>query len=284
VVPTAPAVETLIELTHRLTSGLALVVVVWMVWVVRRAFAPGHRVRWAAWSALALIVIEALLGAGLVKFELVAGNDSAARAIVLAAHLVNTQFLLAALALTAWWATGAPAIDTRAIGVRALWLVGIAVLLLVVGITGAVASLGNTLFPVASLQEGIRQDLDPTSHFLLRLRVLHPFIAVATGLLAIIVAALAPRWTGELQRGAAQGRVVQVAVAVQWTLGVVTRLLLAPIPMQLLHLFTADVLWMCWILFCAAVLAAQDAGTSRTSVATAWADSASNTVPAPSSR
>lgn len=284
VVPHAPALETLIELTHRVTSGIALVLVVYLLWLTLRTFAPGHRVRWAAWSALALIVIEALLGAGLVKFELVARNDSAERAIVLAAHLVNTQFLIAALALTAWWAGGAPAARRSALGARAGWLVLVAVALLVVGVTGAVASLGNSLFPAESLRQGLLQDLDPTSHFLLRLRVLHPFFAVATGLAAIIVARLAPRWRGDARPGGTQARIVTMVVAVQWTLGVTTLLLLAPIPMQLLHLFTADVLWICWVIFCAAVLSRQDAGTSRTSVASARADSASNTVPAPPSR
>lgn len=284
VVPKAPALETLIELTHRVTSGLALVVVIWLLWLARRSFAPGHRVRWAAWSALVLIVIEALLGAGLVKFELVAQDDSAERAIVLAAHLVNTQFLLAALALTAWWAGGAAPVGLRALGPRTGWLVLVAVALLAVGVTGAVASLGNTLFPAESLREGMRQDLDPTSHFLLRLRVLHPFLAIGTGLVALVIAGLAPRWRGAERPGATQGRVVQSVVMMQWTLGVATLLLLAPIPMQLLHLFTADVLWICWVIFCAAVLGRQDAGTNRTSVASARADSASNTVPAPSSR
>ena len=284
VVPHAPAVETLIELTHRLTSGVALLVVIWLLWLARQHFHVGHRVRWAAWSALILIVIEALLGAGLVKFELVAENDSAERAIVLAAHLVNTQFLLAALALTTWWARGAPRVERKALGGRGGWLLLVAVALLIVGVAGAVASLGNTLFPAASLSEGLRQDLDPTSHFLLRLRVLHPFFAIGTGLVAMILAGLAPRWRGDLRPGAAQGRTVQLVVMVQWTLGIVTLLLLAPIPMQLMHLFTADVLWICWVVFCAAVLARQDDGTNRTSVASARADSASNTVPAPSSR
>ena len=284
VVPKAPAVETLIELTHRITSGVALLVVIWLLWLAVRHFAPGHRVRRAAWSALVLIVIEALLGAGLVKFELVAQNDSAERAIVLAAHLVNTQFLIAALALTAWWANGAAPVELRSLGPRIGWLVIVALALLVVGVTGAVASLGNTLFPAASLREGLRQDLDPTSHFLLRLRVLHPFFAIGTGILAIVIAALAPRWRGATRPGAAQGRSVQLVVIAQWTLGVATLLLLAPIPMQLLHLFTADLLWICWVIFCAALLSRQEAGTSRTSVASARADSASNTVPAPSSR
>ena len=41
VVPKAPAVETLIELTHRITSGVALLVVIWLR-VMKGHFTPQH--------------------------------------------------------------------------------------------------------------------------------------------------------------------------------------------------------------------------------------------------
>jgi len=110
VIPLSPSMETLTELTHRLTSGLALLLVLAMLVLARRDFAPRHRVRRAAVAALVLIVVEALIGAGLVKFELVGDNDSMHRALTLGAHLVNTQFLLAAIALTGWWAAGHPGV------------------------------------------------------------------------------------------------------------------------------------------------------------------------------
>lgn len=282
VLPRDPGLETVVELTHRLTSGVALVAVVWLLVLARRHFAPRHRVRRAAWVALVLIIVEALIGAGLVKWELVVDNDSMERVVVLGAHLVNTQFLLAALALTAWWAAGRPGLAWRAREVP--WAVLITLALLLVGITGAIASLGNTLFPAATLREGVLQDLDPQSHLLLRLRILHPLLAVLAGVAVVVAATLATRRSAAPGDASAMSHRLAAVLLLQWTLGAVTLLTLAPIPMQLLHLFTADVLWICWVLWLAALWSAQPSGASRTSDATARAASASNTDPAPSSR
>jgi heme A synthase len=282
VVPRDPTVETLVELTHRLTSGLALVAVIALLVLARRDFPRGHRVRVAAGAALVLIVIEALIGAGLVRWELVVDNDSMERAVVLGAHLINTQFLLAAIALTAWWAGGHP--GTAAPRRYAPGVVAATLALLVVGATGAVASLGNTLFPAATLTAGVLQDLDPSSHLLLRLRVFHPVLAIATGLGVLLLAgkgrtaSRTPEVAGDL------GRRLGAVVVMQWVLGATTLLTLAPVPLQLLHLLTADVLWICWVLWVAVLWSAQDSGATRTSEARARAASASNTDPAASSR
>ena len=58
-------------------------------------------------------------------------------------------------------------------------------MMILVAAAGAVVALGDTLFPHASLAEGIAADLDPTSHFLIRLRIWHPILAVAASLLAV---------------------------------------------------------------------------------------------------
>ncbi len=279
VVPLAPDLKMLTEFTHRLTSGLALLLVIRLVVASRRIHPPGHRVRRAAIASLVLIILEALLGAGLVKFGLTADNDSMGRAITLGLHLVNTQLLLAALGLTAWYASGRPRLVLGALGRRGWWLALGTAALLAVGLTGAIASLGDTLFPARTLGEGLRQDLDPTSHLLLRLRVLHPAFALATGaLLWILNAALSHDAPSRRQ-----GRVVSMMVLVQWAIGGVSLLLLVPVAMQLLHLLSADLLWLAWVLYVGTLLGDQS-GRSRTSAATDWAASRSKTVPAPSSR
>jgi cytochrome c oxidase assembly protein subunit 15 len=103
VVPRAPAVATLIEFGHRASSGIALLLVVALVvWAVR-ALPAGHPARRAAWVALAFMIAEALVGAGLVLFGWVAKDTSAARGWVMAIHLTNTFLLLGALALSAEW-------------------------------------------------------------------------------------------------------------------------------------------------------------------------------------
>lgn len=260
VVPLAPDIKMLTEFAHRATSGLALLLVLGMLVAARRTFPAGHRVRRAAWASFVLIVIEALLGAGLVKFGLVDRDDSLTRALVLGLHLVNTQLLLAALGLTAWYAGGHPRLRLAAIGPRGWWLLLGTVALLVVGLTGAIASLGDTLFPARTLREGIAQDLDPTSHLLLRLRVLHPTLAILAGSFVWLLGMLLPRWAPLAGRGRREGRLLATMVAIQWAIGAVSLLLLVPVALQLLHLLSADLLWLSWVLFAATVLGSDGGG------------------------
>ena len=79
VIPRAPTTETMIEFSHRISSGLALVsVVVLLIWAYRSYPSGGSVRRGAAWSMF-FMVLEALVGAGLVLFEYVAANVSVAR-------------------------------------------------------------------------------------------------------------------------------------------------------------------------------------------------------------
>jgi heme A synthase len=256
VVQRAPQTATLIELTHRVSSGLALLAVLTMLVWAWRAYPAGHRVRRGAALATGLIIVEALLGAGLVLFELVADNPSLYRAASMSAHLVNTFLLLGMLALTAWWASGGRDVRLRGQG-TALWLVlgGVAGLLLV-GASGAIAALGDTLFPARSLAEGLRQDTAPTAHLLLRLRVWHPILAVAVGAY-LVVAGVA---LAELRPGRTARRLAMLLAALfilQLGAGLVNLLLLAPIWMQLVHLLLADAVWIALVLTGATVLAVE---------------------------
>jgi heme A synthase len=255
ILPRAPETNTLIEFAHRASSGLALVLVIGLFVWSRRAFSGGHRVRSAAAWSLGFIVVEALVGAGLVLFELVAGNDSMARAGYLAVHLLNTFLLLAALSLTAFW-SGEPA--SRGLGWRGSspWLIGAALLaVLVVGMTGAIAALGDTLFPSGSLAEGLRADSSPTAHLLVRLRVLHPLFAILTGLYLSIMVWLVGRERPAML-GSGWARLVPMVVLLQFAVGLTNLLLLAPVLLQLVHLLVADLLWITLILFAATALEA----------------------------
>ncbi len=258
VVPQDPATATLIEFAHRATSGIALVLVLALALWSRRAFPAGHPAqRGAVWS-LGFIVIEALIGAGLVLLELVGDDASALRAAYLALHLANTFLLLGALTLTAHWAAH-PEPARRAAGERtgALVASGLAVTLLV-GMTGAVTALGDTLFPAASLAEGLREDLSPTAHFLVRLRVIHPALAVAGGLWLLWISWRVPRMrAGPAVEGAA--RLAAGMVLAQLGIGAVNLALLAPTPMQLAHLLAADLLWLAQVLLAAKAVQAPPA-------------------------
>ncbi|MGE0455880.1 MAG: COX15/CtaA family protein [Vicinamibacteria bacterium] len=254
VLPRAPEIETLIEFSHRATSGLALVLVAALAARAFKTTAPGHPARRAALASLALILTEAAVGAGLVLFELVADDRSMARALFMGVHLVNTFFLLAALALTAHLLDGAPAPRLWGAGRRALPLLLALAALLLVGSSGAIAALGDTLFPSRSLAEALAQDLSTTSHVLIRLRVLHPSLAMlfALGLFAITAPLAAEARTPAIGRWArwALGLVVAQSFA-----GFLNVTLLAPVWLQVVHLLLADLLWISLVLLTASVLA-----------------------------
>src|SRR5688572_10806452 len=103
VVPRAPELATVIEFSHRVTSGLSLIAIAVLVGWIFRACRPGHPARVGAVLSGVLILTEAGVGAGLVLFQLVADNATMARAMFIAVHLLNTFLLLGALTLTAWW-------------------------------------------------------------------------------------------------------------------------------------------------------------------------------------
>lgn len=253
VVPRARAAETLIELTHRTTSGLALLLVLGLLVWAFRSFTSGHPARLGAVLSIFFIITEALIGAGLVLFGFVANNDSVGRAVYLSIHLVNTFLLLAALALTAWWASSGRRVRFRGQGALLLILVAALASALVLGVSGAVTALGDTLFPSGTLAGGLRADFSETAHLLVRLRVLHPTIAVMVSALLIFAAryVVVNRPSRETKRLA---WALSILILVELSAGVVNLLLLAPIPMQILHLLLADLLWTALVLLSASAL------------------------------
>ncbi len=254
IIPQAPAVTTMVEFTHRLSSGVALLLAIaGLVWA-RRAYPRGHAVRLGAGLTMFFMITEALVGAGLVLLGLTDKNDSAARAVSLGIHLVNTFLLLAALVLTAWWASGGARVRLRGQG-AVLGMFAVALLgAIAVGATGAITALGDTLFPAQSLAQGLQQDLSPTAHFLIQLRVVHPILAVLVGAFAI-----ATGWFAAARRpGPSMRTFARVLVGIfiaQLMIGVLNVALLAPVAMQLIHLLMADMVWLTLVLAAATALA-----------------------------
>jgi len=255
VVPRAQTVQMAIEFTHRVTSGISLLAVVGLLGWAMRLYPRGHRVRRGAWGVMILIVTEALLGAGLVLFELVADNASMVRAFSMVAHLTNTFLLIGALTLTAWWASGGAGLRMRQPLTRAL-LVGLASVLLVGGL-GAIAALGDTLFPAASFAEGLRQDFSSTVHPLVALRKYHPLAAIAAAVY-LVALALTVRRRSRSADVALFSRALVALVLVQLLVGAVNVRLAAPVSMQLVHLMLADLVWIALVLFSAAALAVEE--------------------------
>jgi len=240
ILPIFARLETAIEFGHRVTSSLSgVLMIILVVWVFR--IASSRFTRRMAVMSLVFIIIEGLIGAVLVRLDLVEDNASFLRAVAIALHFINTLVLLLFLTLTAWSSPQQespqyqprPAILTLMI----IGLVGTAILSSI----GAVTALGNTLFPSASLVEGIRADFDPASHFLIRLRIWHPIVAVVMTTLLII--------TGQVIMQSIEGLKRHVwllygILGVQFTAGVLNVVLLAPFWLQVVHLLMADLLWL----------------------------------------
>jgi heme a synthase len=236
----------LIEFTHRMMTTLdSIATVALCVWAFL-AFPKKHAVRRYSVSALIFLLIEALLGAGLVLFRYVAHDLSAGRAWYLSLHLTNTMLLLGAYTTTAWLA------HREQDGIK-LWSMPtrlkIALLtMFVVSITGAIAALGDTLFPATSLANGVAQDFALGSSLLLRLRLLHPAVAVLSAIYLLWAASRAIQGRDEESPLRSAGARVGVMVLMQVLAGFANIYLLAPIWMQLVHLLIADVLWIAVVL------------------------------------
>ena len=247
VIPTSPQLETIIEFSHRLTSGLTLIfVLILFVWVFR-FYEKKSKIRKAALFVLIFIIIEALIGAGLVLFELTGENSSLTRAIVIALHLVNTFLLLGSNALLfEWIRDGEPKKLLINRNARQLFIL-IFVLFLLLGASGAITALGDTLFPAASLSEGIEQDFSG-ENFLLQLRIYHPIFAVFIGLgLYVIYNNFLKKSKNDKLNN--YSRYLAGLFFIQLIIGVLNVLLLAPIWMQLVHLLLADIVWIIFVLW-----------------------------------
>jgi heme A synthase len=240
---------TAIEFTHRLASGVALILVGLLVLVTHRRRQTPKAARKAACVAGAAIIGEALIGALIVLFEWVADDASLARAISVPLHLVNTLLLLGALTLTAWFLSRAG--DGRNLLVRApaaRWLMVGAAGLAAIAATGAVTALADTLFPSESLASGLAADFSSAEHFLTRLRIVHPVLALLT-----VVAALGAARSRGLPRLATARALVTLTV-IQVLAGIGNVLMGTPLWLRLFHLLVANLIWVSYVWLSAQVL------------------------------
>ena len=236
-------VDTMIEFTHRITSGIsffsAVGLLVW-TWI---GTTRGHLARSAAAAAVAFTLVEAILGALLVKLGLTAQSTSPLRAPYLALHLTNTLLLLAALTLTAHMLSRKRGFFRRDIHLVAPAgaIAGVAAVL-IVGVTGSLAALGDTLFPPSSLHSALVQDFSSSSGWLIRWRWTHPTVAFLASIFLIWILVRATHRSKHWDNRSLSALVL-VLLAAQYLLGVLDVVLLAPVWMQVAHLLGADVLW-----------------------------------------
>jgi len=249
----SPTMNTVIEFTHRVTSGLSVLLVVGLVVWTYRGTVRGHLARAAAIASLCFIVIEAILGALLVKLGLTAQSLSPLRPAYLALHLTNTLLLLAAITLTAHLLSRDRGFMRGSIRISAPFgAISAVVVVMIVGVTGSLAALGDTLFPATSLGMALAQDLSASSGWLVRWRWTHPTIAfVASILLIWLMVRAAQHKVGQDNRGLSA--LVLLLLAAQYLLGILDVVLLGPLWLQVTHLLGADLLWAALVVLTARV-------------------------------
>jgi heme A synthase len=254
VLPRAPGAATLIELSHRASSGVAFGAVMLLGVLVWRATPPGHPARRPAVLGMALMLCEVLVGAAIVLLGHVALDPSLAHGAFTEVHACNTFLLLAALTLTAHHLSGCPEPRLAGRGPLVISLAQSFVGFAFTALSGAIAALGDTLFPTHSLGEGLAQDFSPGAHLFLQLRTLHPVFAMLAFFFVFGGCTSLRARTGLSPESRALSFWVLVTICLQVALGGLNLLLLAPIPMQMLHLLAADVLFILLVMLSARAL------------------------------
>jgi heme a synthase len=235
--------NTLIEFTHRITSGISFFSAVGLLVWTFAGTVRGHLARAAAVAAVAFTLVEAILGAFLVKLGLTAQSQSPLRPAYLALHLTNTLLLLAALTLTAHLLGRTRGYLRGAVRLVAPFgAIAAVVVVLIVGVTGSLAALGDTLFPATSLGSALVQDFSATSGWLVRWRWTHPTVAFIASIFLIWLLVRAAQRTAHWDNRGLSALVL-LLLAAQYVLGVLDVVLLAPLWLQVAHLLGADVLW-----------------------------------------
>lgn len=257
VLPPSPTLHTVIEFSHRLTSGLSGLSIIVLGLGTYLATRRGHPARWGVLASLLLVIFEGVVGGVQVLLGLTADSTDPARGLVQGVHLISTFLLTGALLLTALWLSGAPRLRWRGQGLLG-WASGLAlVVMLIVGMAGAVTALGDLLFrPVGTTPLGtVQQDFSGAAGLIQQLRVVHPALAVlGSAYLAyfgVLVARLRP------DPGVLRARnAVWAMIGVQLLAGLTNVILKAPNWLQLLHLLLACLMWLAVVWLVQATLGA----------------------------
>lgn len=246
VLGTSASAQTIIEFTHRLTSGIVLLMVACLLVWCWRVTSKRDWVRYSAALAAAFLANEAVLGGALVLLDYVGKDKSVGRILFLCLHFGNTLLLLAALSLTAVWLSRGSGSFALIRSRRRVTAVGIGLFAtMVIEITGAISALGDTLFPATSLRSAVLQDFSRGTPALVHFRLVHPPLAAITAcyLLWIIF-----KTSTQPSRVSQPALALSIAVFAQIGIGMMNVLLLAPVFLQILHLFMADLIWVLLVL------------------------------------
>jgi cytochrome c oxidase assembly protein subunit 15 len=255
--------NTLIEYTHRVTSGLSLFAVAGLLAWTFLGTVRGHLARSAVVASVAFSLIEAILGALLVKLGYTAQSPAPLRPAFLALHLTNTLLLVAALTLTAHLLSRRKGYLRGSVRLAVPFgAVATVFVVMAVGVTGSLAALGDTLFPASSLGLALAQDFSPASGWLVRWRWTHPGIAFAASFFLIWLLVRAARRSANWDNRGLSALVLLLLAAV-YSLGLLDVMLLAPLWVQVAHLLAADALWAALVVLTARLTVVPREGAER---------------------
>lgn len=182
IIPSTSKGATWIEWGHRLSSGLLGVFVLGFFLACSFYLPKKHILKKISFSILFFTVVEALIGALIVKSELVGLDSSLNRGIVMSFHLLNTFLLVGCIVLSILFNKKNESPKLGRFHPFIKWSFFITLIsFFFICFAGAFASLANTLYPSLSLAEGLKKDFSPQSSWLLRVRIFHPLIALFFG-------------------------------------------------------------------------------------------------------
>lgn len=237
IIPELKSPPELIEFSHRTISGILLVITI-TIFIKSLRFKIPLLWKKLIWLLTFFVLLEALIGAVIVIYEWVGLNSSTPRIIAVPLHLVNTFGLLGAYTLLFYLTKN---VKTNINNFFDRGFKTALILFLLTGATGSITALADVIFPSETFLTGLLQDFDPNSELLTRMRILHPIVASALSIYLYLEA-------NRLER---EYKIITTHIKVLVLMGVALGLLNVfsniILPLSILHLLIADLLWIMYI-------------------------------------
>jgi len=237
IIPELDTPSELIEFSHRSVSGVLLIITLIIFVKSFKDEVPTLQKK-IIWSLTFFVLLEALIGAVIVIYEWVGMNSSVPRIIAVPLHLVNTFGLLGAYTLL-FHLTRNSKTTLNNFFDRG-FKIGL-FLFLLSGATGSIAALADVIFPSESFITGLAEDFDTNSEVLTRLRILHPIVASA---LSLYLYSEANRLQNEYQ---VITKNIKLLILLGVLLGVSNVISNIILPLSILHLLMAHLLWILYV-------------------------------------
>ena len=239
--PDVTSTNTIIEFSHRLLTTIVGFCIISLALFARFLFGKNHFCTKVTYIAIFFLITEILIGAMLVRFGWVEFDISWGRVIADALHVLNTFFLIAAIASSTQYKnyTYIPNLEKNT-----QRLVFVIMIFLIIAVTGALNSLADLLYveKISLSQQNNIYDL------LIGVRALHPFIAIIGG---IIIAYIMLTFSNQALPNVQKKLIIIIlaSIGLQFIVGIINIVLMTPLTIQIIHLVLANILWISTVIF-----------------------------------